>query len=132
MWNSSHALTFPSLIEVLLGLKNQNMCSNSWSIELAPSFLYIYDCKRARQTNARRVAFTKELHGYVYSWKTKSGIRQKKKLGLIDQCEGAEAVADSAILVPGVFKSLFDQLFFSYTDILIHRIYEVVGEVGDD
>ena len=131
MWNCSYALTFPSLIEVLLGLKNQNMCSNIRSIELVPSFLYIYDCKRARQTNARRVSFTKELHGYVYSWKTKTGIRQKKKPGLIDQCEGAEAVADSAILVPSAFKSLFDQLFFSYTDILVLRVYEVLGEVPD-
>lgn len=129
MWNSSYALTFPSSSEVLLSLKNQNMCSNKWSIELAPSFLYVYDCKRARQTNARRVSFTKELHGYLYSWRTKAGIRQKKKPGLIDQCEGAEAVADSAILVPGVFKSLFDQLFFSYIDILVVRVYEVIGEI---
>ncbi len=108
------------------------MCSNSWSIELASSFLYIYDCKRARQTNARRVSFTKELHGYVYSWKTRSGIRQKKKPGLIDQCEGAEAVADSAVLVPSGFKPLFDHLFFSYADILVHRVYEVLGEVVED
>ncbi len=129
MWNSSYALTFPSQIEVLLGLKNQNMCSNKRLVELAASFLYIYDCKRARQTNARRVSFTKELHGYVYSWNTKNGIRQKKKPGLIDQCEGAEAVADSAILVPGTFKSLFDQLFLSYTDILALRVYEIVSEV---
>ncbi|MFX1601841.1 MAG: hypothetical protein ACFFCK_00030 [Promethearchaeota archaeon] len=107
------------------------MCSNNRFVELAPSFLYIYDCKRARQTNARRVSFTKELHGYVYSWKTKSGIRQKKKPGLIDQCEGAEAVADSAILVPSAFKSLFDQLFSSYTDILVHHVYEVLGEVDN-
>ncbi|MHA2378020.1 MAG: hypothetical protein ACXADS_01970 [Candidatus Thorarchaeota archaeon] len=96
---------------------------------MTPSFLYIYDCKRARQTNARRVSFTKELYGYVYSWRTKTGVRQKRKPGLIDQCEGAEAVADSAILIPGTFKSVFDQLFFSYTDILVVRVYEVLGEI---
>ena len=107
------------------------MCSNKRLVELAASFLYIYDCKRARQTNARRVSFTKELYGYVYSWKTKSGIRQKKKPGLIDQCEGAEAVADSAVLVPSMFKSLFDQLFSSYMDILALRVYEIVGEVAN-
>ncbi|MFQ5831893.1 MAG: hypothetical protein ACE5H4_04275 [Candidatus Thorarchaeota archaeon] len=93
-------------------------------------FLYLYDCKRARQVNARRVSFTKELHGYVYSWKTRSGIRQRKKAGLIDQCEGAQAVADSAILVPGDFKSIFDQFFLSYMDILVLKVYEVIEEVG--
>lgn len=89
-------------------------------------FLYLYDCKRARQFNARRVSFTKELYGYVYSWRTKSGLKQKKKPGLIDQCPGTEAVADSAILVPEFCKHLFDSLFASYSDILTASIFEVV------
>ncbi len=100
-----------------------------WLSELSSYFLYLYDCKRARQINARRVSFTKELHGYIYSWRTRSGIRQKKKAGLIDQCEGAKAVADSAILVPGEFKPIFDQFFLSYVDILVLKVFEVVAEV---
>ncbi|MFX0054673.1 MAG: hypothetical protein ACFFAX_10085 [Promethearchaeota archaeon] len=93
-----------------------------------PFFLYLYDCRRARETNARRVSFTKELYGYSYTWKTKSGIRQKRKPGLIDT-SGAYAVADSAILVPGEYRSLFDSLFASYSDILKARVFEVVREV---
>ncbi|MHA2002559.1 MAG: hypothetical protein ACW975_00585 [Candidatus Thorarchaeota archaeon] len=92
-------------------------------------FLYLYDCRRARETNARRVSFTKELYGYAYSWKTKTGIRQRRKPGLIDESEGAYAVADSAILVPGEYRSLFDSLFASYSDILKSRVFEVVREV---
>ncbi|MHA2020540.1 MAG: hypothetical protein ACW98J_00370 [Candidatus Thorarchaeota archaeon] len=92
-------------------------------------FLYLYDCRRARETNARRVSFTKELYGYTYSWKTKSGIKQRRKPGLIDTSEGAYAVADSAIFVPGEYRSLFDLLFASYSDILKARIFEVVREV---
>ena len=92
-------------------------------------FLYLYDCRRARETNARRVSFTKELYGYTYSWKTKTGIKQRRKPGLIDTSEGAYAVADSAILVPGEYRSLFDSLFASYSDILKARIFEVVREV---
>jgi hypothetical protein len=66
----------------------------------------------------------------MYSWKTKSGVRQKKKLGLIDQCPGAEAVADSAILVPDTCKSAFDSLFAEYEDILTMRIFEILpGQV---
>lgn len=89
-------------------------------------FLYLYDCKKARQFNARRVSFTKELYGYLYSWKTKDGFKQRKKAGLIDQCPGAEAVADSAILVPESCKHLFDDLFASYSDILKADVFEVV------
>ena len=93
------------------------------------SYLYLYDCRHARQSNARRVAFTKELYGYVYSWKTKSGIKQKRKPGLLDECPGAEAVADSAILVPSEHRVVFNALFQMYADILKFVIYEIVQEV---
>ena len=93
------------------------------------SYLYLYDCKEARRSNARRVAFTKELYGYVYSWKTKSGIKEKRKLGLLDECVGSEAVADSAILVQEESRVLFDSLFSIYQDILSLRVYEIVQEV---
>ena len=93
------------------------------------SYLYLYDCQQARRTNARRVAFTKELYGYFYTWKTKSGIKQKRKQGLLDECPGAEAVADSAILVPSEHRVLFDALFRMYEDILKLKIYEVVHEL---
>ena len=92
-------------------------------------YLYLYDCQHARRTNARRVSFTKELYGYFYTWKTKSGIRQKRKQGLLDECPGAEAVADSAILVPSEYRTLFDTLFRMYSDILKLKIYEVVQEL---
>ncbi len=97
-------------------------------VEKLARFIFLYDCRRARQTNARRVSFTKELYGYVYSWKTKSGVRQKKKPGLIDQCPGAEAVADSAILVPGSCRSAFDSLFEEYSDIMRIRVFEVLPD----
>jgi hypothetical protein len=93
------------------------------------SYLYLYDCKEARRSNARRVAFTKELYGYTYTWKTKSGIKEKRKPGLLDECVGSEAVADSAILVPDEYRVLFDSLFSSYRDILNLRVYEVVQEI---
>ena len=93
------------------------------------SYLYLYDCKEARRSNARRVAFTKELYGYVYSWKTKSGIKEKRKPGLLDECVGSEAVADSAILVQEESRVLFDSLFSIYQDILSLRVYEIVQEV---
>jgi hypothetical protein len=92
-------------------------------------YLYLYDCKHARRSNARRVAFTKELYGFTYSWKTKSGIKERRKLGLLDECWGANPVADSAIFVPEIHKSLFDSLFESYDDILSIRIYEVLEEI---
>jgi hypothetical protein len=46
----------------------------------------------------------------------------------LDECPGAEAVADSAILVPDEYRSVFDSLFMMYEDILKLRIYEVVQE----
>ncbi len=92
------------------------------------NFVYLYDCKNARQRNARRVSFTKELYGFMYSWKTKTGIKQKRKPGLLDQCVGAEAVADSAIFVPEECRGEFDSLFSSYQDILAVRVFEVLKE----
>ena len=99
-----------------------------WLFQLT-SYLYLYDCQHARRTNARRVAFTKELYGYYYTWKTKSGVKQKRKPGLLDECPGAEAVADSAILVPLEHRVIFDALFKMYDDILKLKIYEVVREL---
>ena len=93
------------------------------------SYLYLYDCKEARRSNARRVAFTKELYGYTYTWKTKTGIKEKRKPGLLDECVGSEAVADSAILVQDDSRALFDSLFSSYQDILNLRVYEIVQEI---
>ena len=93
------------------------------------AYLYLYDCRQARRTNARRVAFTKELYGFVYSWRTKSGLKQKRKPGLLDECPGAKAVADSAILVPSEHRIVFDALFEMYEDILKIKIFEVVQEV---
>jgi hypothetical protein len=92
-------------------------------------YLYLYDCQHARRTNARRVAFTKELYGYYYTWKTKSGIRQKRRPGLLDECPGTEAVADSAILVPSEHRVPFDTLFKMYEDILKLRIFEINQEM---
>ena len=93
------------------------------------SYLYLYDCKEARRTNARRVAFTKELYVFFYSWKTKSGIKEKRKQGIIEECPGSKSVADSAIYVPIEHKSIFDMLFEEYADILDIVVYEVVAEV---
>jgi len=93
------------------------------------SYLYLYDCRHARQTNARRVAFTKELYGYTYTWRTKSEVREKRKQGLLDECPGAEAVADSAIIVPEEHRSIFDSLFSMYQDILKLRVYQIAKEV---
>jgi len=99
-----------------------------WLIYLT-EYLYLYDCHQARRSNARRVAFTKELYGFVYSWRTKSGIKQKRKQGLLDECPGAQAVADSAILVPSEHRIIFDSLFQMYEDILKIKIYEVAQEI---
>lgn len=103
------------------------MCSLICVYTMA-SYLYLYDCKEARRSNARRVAFTKELYGYTYAWKTKSGIKEKRKPGLLDECVGSESVADSAILVPEESRSLFDSLFSMYKDILSLKVYEIVKE----
>ena len=91
--------------------------------------LYIYDCKHARRSNARRVAFTKELYGFTYSWKTKTGLKEKRKLGLLDEYIGAEAIADSAILVSDEHKMIFDDLFRSYEDILAYKVFSVIEEL---
>jgi hypothetical protein len=93
------------------------------------TYLYLYDCKHARQSNARRVAFTKELYGYTYTWRTKSEIKEKRKLGLLDECPGAEAVADSAIIVPDEHRTIFASLFSMYQDILKFRVYEIIREL---
>jgi hypothetical protein len=92
-------------------------------------YIYLYDCRHARQSNARRVSFTKELYGYTYSWRTKSEMKEKRRPGLLDECSGAEAVADSAIIVPDEHRSLFDSLFSEYQDILKLKVYEIVREV---
>ncbi len=92
-------------------------------------FLFLYDFRQARRTNARRVSFTKELYGFTYTWKTKSGIRQKRKPGLIEECLGSEIVVDSAIIVPSEYKSVFDTLFSEYSDIMHLRVFEIVDEI---
>ena len=94
-------------------------------------YLYLYDCRQARQSNARRVSFTKELYGFTYSWKTKSGVKEKRKAGLIEECPGSKSVADSAIFVPFEHRGVFDMLFENYSDILDTIVYEVVSEVSD-
>jgi len=104
------------------------MCSADWVLVVS-DYLYLYDCRQARQSNARRVSFTKELYGFTYSWKTKSGVKEKRKVGLIEECPGSKAVADSAIFVPSNHRSVFDMLFESYSDILDIRVYEVISEV---
>lgn len=98
-------------------------------VTILVTYLYLYDCIHARQSNTRRVAFTKELYGYIYTWETKSGVREKRKPGLLDECTGAEAVADSAIIVPSEYRSLFDSLFSMYQDILQLKVYEIVKEI---
>lgn len=95
-------------------------------------YLYIYDCRQARRSNARRVSFTKELYGYTYSWKTKSGIKEKRKPGLLEECGGSRFVADSTVYVPDEYRSLFDSLFEEYQDILTLKIFEVVREIQID
>lgn len=57
-------------------------------------------------------------------------MKQKRKPGLLDECLGAEAIADSAILVPVEHRVLFDALFDMYSDILKFKIYEVVKEIS--
>jgi hypothetical protein len=93
------------------------------------AFLYIYDCKQARKSNARRVSFTKELYGFSYVWQTKSGIKEGRRLGLLDECVGARSVAESTIVVPGECKGLFDNLFELYNDILTIKIFEIAREL---
>ena len=121
-------LSVTYVLIVLHNLKSRNMCSLI-GVWIMSSYLYLYDCKEARRSNARRVAFTKELYGYTYTWKTKSGIKEKRKPGLLDECVGSEAVADSAILVPEDSRVLFESLFSIYKDILSLRVYEIVKEI---
>lgn len=121
-------LSATDVLIVLHKLKSRNMCSLI-GVWVMSSYLYLYDCKEARRSNARRVAFTKELYGYTYTWKTKSGIKEKRKPGLLDECVGSEAVADSAILVPEDSRVLFESLFSIYKDILSLRVYEIVKEI---
>lgn len=104
------------------------MCSY-FCEKLLSNYLYIYDCIDARRTNARRVSFTKELYGFNYTWKTKTGIKQKRSPGLLDECVGAHAISDSAILVPDEHKVTFDMLFSNFQDILTLKIYEVIEEL---
>jgi hypothetical protein len=89
----------------------------------------VYDCKGAREANARRVSFTKELYGFMYSWKTKGGYREKRKPGLLEECSGSIAVTASAILVPQEHRGAFETLFDSYQDILITKIFEVTRQL---
>ncbi len=91
-------------------------------------WLYVYDCKSSRTRNARRVAFTKELFGYTYAWKTKAGIKQKRKPGIIEQCAGSIVVSDSAILIYDEHKAEFDNLFKKYQDILVIHVFQVIAE----
>jgi hypothetical protein len=92
------------------------------------NYLFVYDCIHARSANARRVSFTKELYGFNYSWKTKSGIKVRRKAGLMEECPGSVPVGESAIIVPSDHKSAFDLLFSDYADILTVRIFKVVEE----
>lgn len=93
------------------------------------TILYIYDCIQSRRRNARRVSFTKELYGFTYSWRTRSGVKQRRKVGLIEEHVGVESVADSTILVPEEYRPTFDSLFDKYQDILALRVFVVVKEL---
>ncbi len=99
--------------------------------EIVTWLLYVYDCKKTRESNARRVSFTKELYGYVYRWKTRSGHKEKRKPGLIDSCPGARSVSDSVVIVPESSKSIFDRLFTDYRDIVKVVVFKIVDEVGE-
>lgn len=122
-----YALTFPPGVMIIHESKFEHVFSIM--VSQMGDFLYLYDCKNARRINARRVSFTKELFGYVYSWKTKTGMKQKRRSGLLDECPGANAVADSAIFVPSSYRSVFDALFSSFSDILSVTVYEVSRRV---
>ncbi|MHA2188958.1 MAG: hypothetical protein ACXAEN_00870 [Candidatus Thorarchaeota archaeon] len=98
-------------------------------VSFVTDYLYIYDCTHTRRTNARRVSFTKELYGFNYSWKTKTGIKTQRKPGLLDTCIGSQAVADSAILVPENCRFAYDELFRMYQDIVHMKLYQVLKEM---
>jgi hypothetical protein len=91
--------------------------------------LYVYDCTESRKKNARRVMFTKELYGFVYTWKTKVGVKEKRKTGLLDECSGSSAIADSALLVPDQYRSLYNDLFRRYSDIVRVKLYAVTEQL---
>ncbi len=91
--------------------------------------LYIYDFINSRDANSRRVSFTKELYGYTYSWKTKSGVKVKRKVGLLEECPGSRIIADSTIIVPVEHRTLFDELFSRYQDIMNLHVFRVEKEV---
>ncbi len=91
--------------------------------------LYVYDCINSRQRNARRIAFTKELYGYTYTWKTRGGLKTRRKPGLVDSSPLCEVVTDSAIMVPVHMKDQFDQLFANYRDILKVRAFSIEREL---
>lgn len=91
--------------------------------------LYVYDCKESKKKNARRVMFTKELYGFVYTWKTKLGIKQKRRSGLLDECLGSLAVADSALLVPDRYRALYSDLFKKYADVVRVKLYSVTEQL---
>lgn len=93
------------------------------------SFLFLYDCNSSRETNSRRVSFTKKLYGYKYRWKTAGGYKVRKKKGLIDSCTGATRVNESAILIPeNCYQECLD-LFLEFEDILRFRVFEVLSEI---
>lgn len=87
--------------------------------------IYIYDFINSRNSNARRVSFTKELFGYTYSWKTKSGVKVKRKAGLLEECPGSRVIADSTIIVPMEFRPVFDDLFGRYQDIMNIHVFKI-------
>ena len=76
-----------------------------------------------------RIAFTKELFGYKYKWKTKDGdLKHSRKKGLMES-EGCERLGESAILVPIMHKKRFDTLFKKYKNILKIRAFEINKEI---
>lgn len=91
--------------------------------------LYVYDCTESRRRNARRVMFTKELYGFVYTWKTKLGVKEKRKTGLVDECPGSLAIADSTLLVPNRYQGIYSDLFRRYSDIVKVRLYAVTEQL---
>jgi len=91
--------------------------------------LYVYDCTDSRKKNARRVMFTKELYGFVYTWKTKLGVREKRKTGLLDECHGSSAIADSAVLVPDQYRNVYSELFRRYSDIVKVKLYAITEQL---
>ncbi|MHA1238621.1 MAG: hypothetical protein ACTSSJ_05205 [Candidatus Odinarchaeia archaeon] len=89
--------------------------------------IYIYDVIRGKQTNPRRVRFSKELYGYKYSWETSEGLKTAYKKGIVSKCK-AEKVGDSAILVEEEDAKEFDTLFMRYMDIIRVRKFRVLRE----